>query len=248
MERCTPVRKPHTSIADLLTWTEAPSSASSNASASSAQRCSARSNQYIRQGPVWTSVSIIHLSPSGIVYYCSFRKPCSGYKMKEMTGSGIYAANSANGASKLLLLILLKKMIAHQAVNGISQISFSADGSVSPKKPTSLPEPAGGQTSILFTEEPVVKTANKINNQKFQELTGNDIFMGDVPPGSAEKPLSRAKLQEMSGNDIFSYGKVESRYYLGGVRKPPGGERAALPWFNLIFRCLCTSSVFCCTS
>lgn len=69
-----------------------------------------------------------------------------------------------------------------------------------------------------------MKTAKKINNQKFNELSGNDIFKGDAPPSSAEKPLSVAKLREMSGSDIFSDGKVESRDYLGGVRKPPGGE------------------------
>ena len=76
----------------------------------------------------------------------------------------------------------------------------------------------------MFGEEPGVKTAKKIHEQKFAELTGNDIFKGDVPPGSAEKSLSMAKLKEMSGNDIFADGKAESRDYLGGVRKPPGGE------------------------
>ena len=69
-----------------------------------------------------------------------------------------------------------------------------------------------------------MKTARKIHNQKFNELTGNGIFKGDVPPGSAEKPLSTAKLKEMSGSDIFADGKAASRDYLGGVRKPPGGE------------------------
>lgn len=76
----------------------------------------------------------------------------------------------------------------------------------------------------MFSEEPVIKTAKKIHNQKFAELTGNDIFKGDAPPGSAEKPLSVAKLREMSGSDIFADGKAASRDYLGGVRKPPGGE------------------------
>lgn len=85
-------------------------------------------------------------------------------------------------------------------------------------------QPAGGQSNILFGEEPTVKTARKIHDQKFAELTGNNIFKGDVPPGSAEKPLSTAKLREISGNDIFADGKAESRDYLGGVRKPPGGE------------------------
>ena len=76
----------------------------------------------------------------------------------------------------------------------------------------------------MFGEEPVVKTSKKLHDQKFAELTGNDIFKGDVPPGSAEKHLSTAKLKEMSGNNIFADGKVEARDFLGGVRKPPGGE------------------------
>lgn len=76
----------------------------------------------------------------------------------------------------------------------------------------------------MFSEEPVIKTAKKIHNQKFNELSGNDIFKGDVPPSSADKALSMAKLREISGNDIFADGKAESRDYLGGVRKPPGGE------------------------
>nr|TKW04746.1 hypothetical protein SEVIR_7G129200v2 [Setaria viridis] len=185
-----------------------------------------------------------------------------------------------------------------QTVTGISQISFSADGSLSPKKPSSIPEvakqrelsgtledadsktnkqlseaktkelsgsdifgpppeiparplaarnmelqgnvdfslpqrsvhtsvkvsnPAGGPSNISFSEEPVVKTAKKIHNQKFQELTGNNIFKEEAP-ASAEKSLSSAKLKEMSGSDIFADGTPAPREYLGGVRKPPGGE------------------------
>ena len=45
---------------------------------------------------------------------------------------------------------------------------------------------AGGQTSVLFMDEPVVKTTKKIHDQKFQELTGNGIFKGDIPSGSVE--------------------------------------------------------------
>ena len=85
-------------------------------------------------------------------------------------------------------------------------------------------QPSGGPSNIMFGEVPEVKTTKKIHNQKFQELTGNDIFKGDTPPGSAEKPLSVAKLREMSGSDIFADGKSNSREYYGGVRKPPGGE------------------------
>lgn len=69
-----------------------------------------------------------------------------------------------------------------------------------------------------------MKTAKKIYDKKFVDLSGNDIFKGDVPPSAAEKSLSGAKLREMSGSNIFADGKVEARDYLGGVRKPPGGE------------------------
>lgn len=68
-----------------------------------------------------------------------------------------------------------------------------------------------------------MKTAKKIHNQKFQELTGNNIFKEEAP-ASAEKSLSSAKLKEMSGSDIFADGTPAPREYLGGVRKPPGGE------------------------
>lgn len=80
------------------------------------------------------------------------------------------------------------------------------------------------QRNVIPGEDPSVKTAKKIYDKKFSELSGNDIFKGDVPPSSAEKPLSVAKLREMSGSDIFADGKAETRDYLGGVRKPPGGE------------------------
>ncbi|KAJ0988607.1 hypothetical protein J5N97_006963 [Dioscorea zingiberensis] len=232
------------------------------------------------------------------------RKPCSGFKLKEMTGSGIFVGDSENGTSDSdsaysTPISKTSVRICQQAIGAMSQISFSADEVVSPKKPTSLAEvakqrelsgslisesdskikkqisdakckelsghdifgpppevparplaaqnlekekdfrepvprnihtsvkvsnPAGGPSSMIFCEETPVKAAKKIHDQKFAELTGNGIFEGDAPPGSAEKSLSMAKLREMSGSDIFADGKVESKDYFGGVRKPPGGE------------------------
>ncbi|KAK9271124.1 hypothetical protein L1049_026713 [Liquidambar formosana] len=301
MERSTPVRKPHTSTADLLTWSENPP-ADSPASAASGSRPAVRSHQpsdgisKVLFGGQVTDEEVESLLK---------RKPCSGYKLKEITGSGIFSADGENGTlesgsanptpnSKTVIRMY------QQAAAGISQISFGSEESVSPKRPTTLPEvakqrelsgtlesemdaktqkqtsdakckelsgndifgpppeivprplaarsqlkeskdmgepaprnihtsvkisnPARGQSTIIFGEEPVMKTAKKIHNQKFAELTGNDIFKGDVAPSSAEKPLSVAKLREMSGSNIFADGKAESRDYLGGVRKPPGGE------------------------
>lgn len=69
----------------------------------------------------------------------------------------------------------------------------------------------------------MVKTAKKIDSKKFSDLAGN-AFKGDETPGLTEKHLSTAKLKEMTGSDIFADGKAPSREYLGGIRKPPGGE------------------------
>ncbi|XP_010269243.1 PREDICTED: uncharacterized protein LOC104605970 isoform X2 [Nelumbo nucifera] len=294
MERATPVRKPHTSTADLLTWSEnPPADSSATNSAASGSRPTIRNNQpsdgisKVLFGGQVTDEEVDSLLK---------RKPCSGSKLKEMTGSGIFAADGENGAAESGSPNPISNnktglRIYQQALSGISQISFGAEESVSPKKPTSLPEvakqrelsgtleteaeakmkkqlsdakckelsghdifgpppevpprplaarslekeskdmgepaprnPAGGHSNFMFSEEPVIKTAKKIHNQKFAELTGNDIFKGDVPPSSAEKSLSTAKLREMSGSDIFADGKAASRDYLGGVRKPPGGE------------------------
>ncbi|KAL2551389.1 hypothetical protein Fot_05008 [Forsythia ovata] len=293
----TPTRKSHTNTSDLLTWSEVPPA--DNSAAANASRSTTRSNQPSDGvGKVLFGGQISDAEAESL----NRRKPCSDYKLKEITGSKIFAADGENGALESGTSDNRTSVrIVQQAANGISQISFSTEEQVSPKKPTTVPEvakqrelsgtieseseskikkllsdakskeltgndifgpppeirprslvartleskeikdmgepaprtvrtsvkvsnPAGGQSNILFGDEPVVKTSKKIHDQKFAELTGNDIFKGDVPPGSAEKPLSTAKLREMSGNDIFADGKVESKDYFGGVRKPPGGE------------------------
>ncbi|KAL6845886.1 hypothetical protein ACP4OV_024461 [Aristida adscensionis] len=296
MERAVPVRKPHTSTADLLTWSSTgPDAAAAGASPAAASRPSLKPAAGITPAMFGAPVSEQEAEDLSK----SERRFCSGSKMKEMTGSGIFAEKGENGDSEASNPSNRTSVrMYQQTVTGISQISFSADGSVSPKKPSSIPEvakqrelsgtlddadakinkqlseaktkelsgsdifgpppeiparplaarnmelqgnvdfslpqprsvhtsvkvsnPAGGPSNISFGEEPVVKTAKKIHNQKFQELTGNNIFKEDAP--SSEKSISSAKLKEMSGNDIFADGKAASRDYLGGVRKPPGGE------------------------
>ncbi|XP_071724318.1 uncharacterized protein [Rutidosis leptorrhynchoides] len=271
MERSQPsVRK---STSDLLTWSETPPPASP-ATASPATRTTHHPSDKISKVVFGGQVT------EDEAQYLNKAKPCSGYKLKEMNGSSIFSDKGENGASASDKTGL---RVYQQAVNGISQISFSTEEKISPKKPTSIPEVAkqrelsgtlqsdsdsktkqisnakykeisgndifgpppeiqprsvaaarsldkkdskdmGEPSNILFSEEPEVKMTKKIHDQKFHELTGNDIFKGDAVPGSADKSLSRAKLREMSGNDIFSDGKSDSRDYRGGVRKPPGGE------------------------
>lgn len=300
MERSTPVRKSHTSTADLLVWTETPPADRTAPDADGpGSRPGVRSHQ-----------------PSGGIsaVLCQYgaqltdeeaesamkRKPCSDYKLREITGSGIFSSEKeddtaeSGGINNKTGLRLYQ-----QAASTISQISFSSEESVSPKKPVSIAEvakqrelsgsldseaetrlkkqisdvkckelsghdifgpppeipvrplaarnaelqekdiepiprnlhtsvkvsnPAGGPSNIMIGEDTTPKTAKKIYNQKFTQLSGNDIFKGDAAPSSADKPLSAAKLKEMSGNDIFADGKAASRDYFGGVRKPPGGE------------------------
>lgn len=286
MERSTPVRKPHTSTADLLTWSEVPPADSpSNGSAASARsfQPSDGISKVVFGGQV-TDEEVESLM---------IRKPCSGYKLKEISGSGIFAARGENGdleyenANPIPTNKTGLRMY-QQAVSGISHISFGEEEDVTTKRPASVAEvlkqrelsgsleseaeaeaklkkqlsdakckelsghnifapppeiqprpltvraPAYRESITIgdsgphtangtLIEEPV-KTAKKIPNQKFAELSGNNIFKGEAPPTSAEKPLSSAKLREMNGSNIFADGKAESRDYLGGVRKPPGGE------------------------
>ncbi|KAG0471189.1 hypothetical protein HPP92_015735 [Vanilla planifolia] len=298
MERSTPVRKTHTSTADLLTWLETPPPADPPAPESAARR------SHKPAGGISPALFGGQMTEEE-VESVNKRKPCSGPKLREMTGNGIFAVGTKNYASESGNSMTNSSnktgvRIYQQAMSGISQISFRDEESVSPKKPTSLPEvakqrelsgtlesemelkvqkqlsdakckelsghdifgpppeipprplaarnlelrgqlkfgepsspsiqtsvkvsnPIGDQSSLTLNEEPAVKTAKKMNNQKFQELTGADIFKGEASPPTAEKPLSSAKLREMSGSDIFADGKAASRDYFGGVRKPPGG-------------------------
>lgn len=268
------MRKPHTSTADLLTWSEVPPSDSPSSAARSAVRSHQPSDgvsKVVFGGQV-TDEEVESLNR---------RKPCSEHKMKEITGSGIFTRNQEDDASELSSAP--GGRVYQQALSGISHISFGEEEDLSPKKPITLPEvakqrelsgtmesesasnlkkqlsdakykeisgqnifapppeikPRSGATRALALkdnfnlgaesqtsgeEDSSVKTAKKIYDKKFAELSGNDIFKGDGTSSCGEKQLSEAKLKEIGGNNIFADGKVESRDYLGGVRKPPGGE------------------------
>ncbi|KZV53752.1 hypothetical protein F511_00018 [Dorcoceras hygrometricum] len=294
-------RRPHTSTSDLLTWSDTTAADTEY----SASRSTPRPNQ---PSDGITKVLFGGQITQEEAEILNRRKSCSGYKMKEMTGSKIFATDGENGNSERGKFDAnfhgrTSVRIVQQAANGISQISFGNEERISPKKPITVPEvakqrelsgtleneseskikkllsdakckelsgndifgppsetpprslvsarnmepkdskdmgepaprslrtsvkvsnPAGGQSNILFGDEAEMKVPKKLHDQKFAELTGTDIFKGDVPRGSAEKPLSEAKLKEMSGSNIFEDGKVESRDYFGGVRKPPGMGR-----------------------
>ncbi|KAK8652828.1 hypothetical protein V6N13_126851 [Hibiscus sabdariffa] len=261
MKRSIQVRKPGSSTADLLTWTETDSStATASASARSSQPSDGIS-KVVFGGQVTDGEAQSLLNKD--------RRPCSGHKMKEMRGSGIFGSDHPSEPTNRPRLRMYQAQEAKQrelrgtlpshsdskhqrrlSSSKYKEISghdifaplpppppqeINPTGSkhsmgipIPRNVPTSVTvsNPPGGHTGIPSSGEPVIKPAKKIYNQKFQDLSGNDIFKEAVAvdSGSAEKKLSRAKLREMRGNDIFSDGKVESRDYLGGIRKPPGGE------------------------
>jgi len=64
-----------------------------------------------------------------------------------------------------------------QAMNRISQISFSTEGNVSPKIPSSLPEIAKQrELSGTYQIESDTKTKKHVSSAKTKELSGSDIF------------------------------------------------------------------------
>lgn len=79
-------------------------------------------------------------------------------------------------------------------MNGISQISFSAEETVSPKKPTSVPEVAKQrELSGSLQSESDLKTKKQISDAKFKEISGHDIFS----PAPEIQPRSILKFWEM---------------------------------------------------
>ena len=88
-------------------------------------------------------------------------------------------------------------------MNGISQISFSADGSVSPKKPTSLSE-VTKQRELSGTLQSELDAKNKqISNAKYKEISGHDIF---APPEI--KPHSLVAAHSKESRESKDMGKL----------------------------------------
>lgn len=84
---------------------------------------------------------------------------------------------------------------SQQAINGVSQISFSTEESVSPKKPTSIPEVAKQrELSGTLQTDLDAKTQKQISNAKTKELTGNDIF--GPPPEIVPRSMAAARTLE----------------------------------------------------
>lgn len=80
-----------------------------------------------------------------------------------------------------------------QAVAGISHISFGEDGTVSPKKPASLPEVAKQrELSGTLDSEAEAKLKKQLSEAKCKELSGHNIFA--PPPEIQPRPLAARAL------------------------------------------------------
>lgn len=77
----------------------------------------------------------------------------------------------------------------------MSQISFSAEESVSPRKPTSLPEVAKQrELSGTLASESDPRIKKQISDAKCKELSGHDIFAD--PPEILPRSLAAARSSE----------------------------------------------------
>ncbi|XP_061344745.1 uncharacterized protein LOC133290638 isoform X2 [Gastrolobium bilobum] len=271
MQRSTPLRNPHASTSDLLTWPELPPQDSAPAVSRSGHRSRQPSDKI---GDVLRGGQLSEEEAQSLAK----RKPCSRNQMKETTGSRIFSANAEDTASEASSANSKNRTgirVYQQAVNGISQISFSTEESISLKKPASLPEAAKQrELSGTLQSEPDTNSKKQFSSAKTKELSGNDIFgppqeivprslaaprtleskeskdMGESDPRNVrrsvktskkthdqkfaeltdnnifkgtEKLRSMAKLREMAGSDIFADGKAENRDNILGSRRPPGG-------------------------
>ncbi|KAL6575970.1 hypothetical protein OROHE_000441 [Orobanche hederae] len=223
MERATPVRKSHTSTSDLLTWSEAPRPQAS--SSTDISPSTARLNQPLDGiSKVLFGGQITDEEAESL----NKRKPCSGYKLKEMTGSKIFAGNdedesTESGASDGNFNNRTSVRIVQQAANGISQISFGTEENISPKKPTTIPEVAKQrELSGTLQSDSDSKTKKQLSDAKCKELSGTDIF--GPPP---EIPVrSSAAARTLESKEIKDMGQPAPRSLRTSVKvsNPAGGH------------------------
>lgn len=211
----TPVRKTHTNTSDLLTWSEVPPPpVVIDSSATRSRQPSDRISKVLNSDQL-TEEEAQSLSKS---------KPCSGYKMKEMSGHGIFSDNGEDSASEAGSVNSKTSIrIYQQAINGVSQISFSTEESVSPKKPTSIPEVAKQrELSGTLQTDLDAKTQKQISNAKTKELTGNDIF--GPPPEIV--PRSMAAARTLESKESKDMGEPLPRNLRTSVKvsNPAGGQ------------------------
>ncbi|KAK7274630.1 hypothetical protein RIF29_15726 [Crotalaria pallida] len=120
--------------------------------------------------------------------------------MKEMNGSGKFSANAEDTVSQANSANSKNRTSIHtyqQAINGISQLSFGTEESISLKKPVSILEVAKQCELSGILQEPDTKDKKQISSAKTKELSENDIF--GPPPEIAPHSFTTARTLESKG-------------------------------------------------
>ncbi|GAB2236090.1 hypothetical protein Droror1_Dr00027825 [Drosera rotundifolia] len=222
MHKRTPSRNPHASTADLLSWPE------SQPTQPPQPPASAPSGSRSHQPPGGVSKVVFGGEVTDEEAQDLFRrKPCSAYKKKEMTGSCIFVHHEDDNASESggvgSNVNKTSVRVYQQALSGISQISFSAEESVAPKKPTSITEVAKQrELSGTLQSESDMKDKKQLSNAKSKELSGHDIF--GPPPEIPSRSSLAARTQVTRERSIIEEPAQRSVRTSVRVSHPAGGQ------------------------
>ncbi|XP_062215448.1 uncharacterized protein LOC133916003 [Phragmites australis] len=158
MARAVPVRSSHTSTAGMLAWPHP-----DGAAPSPGRRPNQPTDEFrkvVFGGQVTDEEEAEGLNK---------RRPCSAPKSKEMTGSGIFEGENAAASPT--------SSRNSQSNSTVSQINFAEDGSVPPRKPTSVAEvPSQRDLDRTIQGEGDSTIKMQVSDAKSKELGGHDIF------------------------------------------------------------------------
>lgn len=134
------------------------------------------------------------------------KRPNSELKKREMSGSGIFSHDSDLDDNNLMSAEKLGVRVHKPA--GVSQITFGEEGSISPKKPTSIPEVAKQRELSGTLEAPAEETPSRkpTSTAKVKELVGSNIFAppSDVQPRSLARNLDDADVSTLHADSNCS--------------------------------------------
>uniref|UniRef100_A0A804LL74 DUF4057 domain-containing protein n=1 Tax=Zea mays TaxID=4577 RepID=A0A804LL74_MAIZE len=188
MERAAPVRSSHTSTAGLLAWPQP------DGAASQAPR---RPNQPTEEFRKVVFGGQVTEEADGL-NKTKMRTTASAPKSKETTGIGMFKAESAAAAVT--------------TASRDRQITFSQDGTIPPRKPTSVAGVAR-QRELSHTVESSGdgKMKRQVSNAKSKELSGHNIFADHEDPSPNRSSSSAAALAHVKNANVssFSFGKAD---------------------------------------
>lgn len=127
-----------------------------------------------------------------------------------------------------------------QAVTGISHISFGEEDSVSPKKPTTLPEVAKQRELSGTLESEDANLKKQLSDAKCKELSGHDIFA--PPPEILPRPVTARTLDLKGSIEIGEAAPARTSVKVSNVSELHGCIHISsmMSVFPYIFACLCT--------